>query len=74
EPDTPDTDEGWVYATTTPDARTIVEAGRIESCIECHEQTTRDRMYGPRWSWPYDRRSGERLLPLRSSVPSGSGS
>jgi hypothetical protein len=46
------TDQGWVYATTTPDASRILQAGVIQSCVECHQETARDRLYGPRWSWP----------------------
>ena len=33
---TPETDEGWVYATTTPDGQRVTAAGRIESCMNCH--------------------------------------
>lgn len=37
------TDDGWVYATTTPDGR-VTAAGRIESCMRCHTLSTADRM------------------------------
>jgi hypothetical protein len=67
DPKTPGTDEGWIYATTTPDAKTIIEAGRIASCMECHTQTTRDRMYGPKWSWPLDPVLKQKVLPTREN-------
>lgn len=63
DPATPGTDEGWVYAATTPDGQSIFDAGRIASCIRCHEQTTRDRLYGPLWSWPVDPATGQRVPP-----------
>ena len=45
--DTPDTDQGWVYATI--DARgEITAAGRIASCMRCHQDTTEDRRFGLR--------------------------
>jgi hypothetical protein len=57
DPKTPNTDEGWVYAVTTPDNSEVIRAGVIESCMECHKTTTRDRLYGHRWSWgPWERR------------------
>lgn len=52
DPKTEGTDKGWVYAVTSPDAKTIIDAGAIASCIGCHEQTDRDRLYGHKWSWP----------------------
>jgi hypothetical protein len=54
DPESSKTDKGWVYATTSPDAQTITSRGRIASCIECHKQTDRDRLYGHQWSWPHD--------------------
>lgn len=52
EPGTPGTDNGWVYATIGPDLTTITSMGAIESCVQCHRQTDRDRLYGDRNSWP----------------------
>lgn len=68
DPATPDTDEGWVYATTTADGTAVLEAGRIDSCIDCHSETTRDRLYGPRWTWPKDA-AGRPTPPLRPATP-----
>ncbi len=44
--DTPGTDHGWVYATVGPDARTVLQAGRIATCMGCHEAAPRDRLFG----------------------------
>lgn len=52
--ETPGTDQGWVYGVVTADAKTVLSAGMIESCMDCHRKTTRDRLYGHRWSWPVD--------------------
>lgn len=62
------TDEGWIYATTSPDAKTITASGRIASCIDCHKDTGRDRLYGPQWSWPRDK-DGKRTPPSISTPP-----
>jgi len=63
DPRTPNTDQGWVYAVTSPDNKSILAKGVISSCVGCHEKTTRDRLYGPKWSWPLDRQSHERVPP-----------
>lgn len=44
--DTPDTDQGWVYATISPDGKRVTSAGRVASCMKCHEQAQHDRMLG----------------------------
>jgi len=46
DPATPNTDEGWIYATLTPDGTKITEAGRIASCMACHVATPKDRLFG----------------------------
>ncbi len=45
--DTPDTDQGWVYGTIDP-AGHVTAAGRIASCMACHEDGTEDRCFGLR--------------------------
>ena len=55
EPKTPGTDGGWVYGVVSADGKTVLGAGTIESCMKCHQQTTRDRLYGHRWSWPLNK-------------------
>jgi hypothetical protein len=63
DPKTPDTDNGWVYAVVSTDCKSVLRSGRIESCMNCHEQTTRDRLYGPEDSWPKDK-DGKAMLPI----------
>jgi hypothetical protein len=46
DPKTPDTDAGWVYATATPDGKKLTGAGRIESCMGCHQTAPHDRLFG----------------------------
>lgn len=47
-PDVLGTDSGWVYGTVSPDLRRVTSVGRIASCIECHEQSPGDRLFGSR--------------------------
>lgn len=44
--DEPGTDAGWVYGTISADLQTITAAGRLPSCIACHEQAPKDRLFG----------------------------
>jgi hypothetical protein len=46
-PDTPGTDDGWVYGNVTPDGR-VTAGGRINRCMRCHtrDEDARDRMFG----------------------------
>lgn len=48
DPATPDTDQGWIYATLTVDAsgKPTIIAGRIASCMECHTQAPHGRLFG----------------------------
>jgi hypothetical protein len=46
EPDTPNTDQGWVYGTVTADGKKVTSAGRVASCMKCHEQAPHDRLFG----------------------------
>ncbi len=43
---TPGTDQGWVYATLTPDGKTVTSAGRVASCMECHVRAEHGRLFG----------------------------
>jgi hypothetical protein len=45
DPATPDTDEGWVYATILPSGE-VTAAGRVSSCMGCHEEATHERLFG----------------------------
>jgi hypothetical protein len=42
---TPDTDEGWVYATITA-AGQVTAAGRVASCMKCHAVAEHERLFG----------------------------
>jgi hypothetical protein len=46
DPQTPDTDEGWVYGTVTPDGKSVTSAGRVESCMKCHQKAPHDKLFG----------------------------
>lgn len=46
DPQTPDTDEGWVYGTVTPDGKMVTSAGKVESCMKCHQKAPHDRLFG----------------------------
>jgi hypothetical protein len=47
DPRTPGTDEGWVYGTVTADGKQVTSAGRVESCMQCHQGAPHDRLFGP---------------------------
>jgi hypothetical protein len=46
DPNTPDTDAGWVYGTVTPDGTQVTSAGRVDSCMRCHVKAEHDRLFG----------------------------
>jgi hypothetical protein len=41
-----DSDAGWVYGTLTPDGATVTSVGRINSCMGCHRDAPKDRIFG----------------------------
>lgn len=43
--ETKGTDKGWVYGTIAADG-TVTAAGRLASCIACHEEAESDRLFG----------------------------
>ena len=45
DPETPGTDQGWIYATVEPGGE-VTSAGAMESCMECHRAAQRDRQFG----------------------------
>jgi hypothetical protein len=45
DPATPDTDEGWVYATIAPGGQ-VTAAGRVASCMGCHAHAKHERLFG----------------------------
>jgi len=44
--ETPGTDAGWIYGTVTPDGKKVVSVGKIESCMKCHEEARKERLFG----------------------------
>ncbi len=38
---TPYTAEGWVYTTVSPDGKTVPSAGKLASCMKCHQEQLR---------------------------------
>ncbi|MGE3806965.1 MAG: cytochrome P460 family protein [Gemmataceae bacterium] len=46
DPKTPNTDQGWIYATVSADGKSVTAAGKIASCMNCHEQARHDRLFG----------------------------
>lgn len=48
DPATPGTDRGWVYGTLTADGARVTSAGRVQSCLECHQSAGVDRLFGPK--------------------------
>jgi hypothetical protein len=42
---TPNSDGGWVYATITADGQ-LTAAGKIQSCVACHQEAEHDRLFG----------------------------
>jgi hypothetical protein len=40
-----DSDDGWVYATVSPEGR-VTAAGKIESCASCHKLAKNERLFG----------------------------
>lgn len=46
DPSTPETDSGWVYGTLASDGQSVTSAGRVGSCMGCHQQAPHDRLFG----------------------------
>lgn len=74
DPKTKGTDQGWVYATTNPDATKVLQIGAIESCVKCHDQTKRDRLFGLPRSWTDAQKQaagigGEKTMPPKPERP-----
>jgi hypothetical protein len=46
-PDRPaGTDEGWVYGTLAADLTTVTSAGLLPSCMGCHRDAPKGRLFG----------------------------
>jgi hypothetical protein len=46
DPKTEGTDMGWIYGTVTSNGMKVTSVGKIESCIKCHQDAPRDRLFG----------------------------
>ena len=42
----PNSDDGWVYGTLTPDGKTVTGVGRLENCMSCHQKAPHGRLFG----------------------------
>jgi hypothetical protein len=40
------TDNGWVYGTLSADGKEVTAAGKVESCMKCHQDAKHDRLFG----------------------------
>jgi len=45
--DTPNTDQGWVYGVVDSDTKKVLAAGAVASCMNCHTDAKKDRLFGP---------------------------
>ena len=41
-----ETDEGWIYAVVNSEATQVLSKGKIDSCMNCHQDSKHDRMFG----------------------------
>ncbi len=41
-----DTDAGWVYGTVAADLKTVTSAGKVASCMGCHQKVAQGRLFG----------------------------
>lgn len=41
-----ETDAGWVYGTIATDGKLVTSAGRVGSCMGCHEDAKHERLFG----------------------------
>jgi hypothetical protein len=46
DPATPNTDDGWIYGTLSPDGQTVTSSGRVASCMGCHTSAPHGRLFG----------------------------
>lgn len=46
DPETDGTDAGWVYGTLSADGKQVTAAGKVESCMKCHQDAKHDRLFG----------------------------
>jgi hypothetical protein len=46
DPETPGTDDGWVYGTVSADGERVTSVGRVQACMACHENAPHGRLFG----------------------------
>jgi hypothetical protein len=46
DPQTPRTDNGWIYGTVDADLKTVTSVGKVASCMKCHRDAPYDRLFG----------------------------
>jgi hypothetical protein len=46
DPKTPETDDGWVYGTVTADGKKVTSAGKVATCMKCHQDAGHDKLFG----------------------------
>ncbi len=46
DPKDPNSDDGWVYGTLTPDGKTVTGVGRLQNCMNCHQKAPHGRLFG----------------------------
>ena len=64
---TPETDEGWVYATVYP-AGEVTSAGRVASCRGCHERTPLTNACSASHSRRFSKPARSRAYPITAST------
>ena len=42
-------DQGWIYGTVSPEGK-VTSAGRVASCMSCHQDAKGDRIFGIAWT------------------------
>ncbi len=52
-------DEGWGYGTISVDRKTVSSAGRVASCMRCHDSAPHGRLFGLKDLSPFFTKSKE---------------
>jgi len=68
DPETPNTDNGWVYGVVSSDGQRVLAAGAIESCMKCHVKAPVDRLFGLPWARD-ERAQRQRVEQEKSAKP-----
>ncbi len=68
DPETPNTDNGWVYGVVSSDGQRVLAASAIESCMKCHVKAPVDRLFGLPWAQA-ERTQREQLEQEKAAGP-----